>query len=227
MAPRSKKAARKGKKGGSNHQDLDVRGSNQLVPYDPKILWTDKMRLTTPVAAHVRIWRSYVDTGIVQSSTVVTYTARAFTVGAISDWGSLAAVFDQYRILAVEVLYQPRSQEAIVNSTTANLGHFYTVIDYDDATVLTSVGAATNYENVIVGTNTQAQRRCFKPRIAVAANGGGLFTSYANMAAQWIDAASSTVSHYGTKEVLEMGNTGALATFDVFVHMDLELRASR
>jgi len=224
-ATKNKQKKSKGRRSKTaKEESLGVSGSgSQLVPYNPMMLYTDSMKLTVPVKSEVVIMRSYIDSSVGQSSSAITYNARNFTFAQIGDYTNLAAVFDQYKILAVEVLYQPRNN---FENAAVNLGRFHTVLDYDDSTVLTSVSQATNYENCITGQNYQAQRRCLRPRIAVAAYSGS-FTSYANMADQWIDVASASVQHYGVKEVFEQGTVSYLNAMDVEVRVALALRASR
>jgi len=202
------------------------KGQNHLVPYNAMMTKTDSLQITAPTDQVYIVRRSYVDASVVQSSTGVTFNSRNFTLAQIGDATNLAAVFDQYKILAAEVQYTPRGNVNNVNSSNTNLGRLYTVADYDDSNNLTSVAQATNYDNMIVSENWQPQRRCIKPRQAIATYSGA-FTSFANVGAMWNDVASPSIQHYGLKEVIEQGTLTALAVFDVTVTLLLALRASR
>jgi len=56
----------------------------------------------------------------------------------------------------------------------------------------------------------------------------GAFAGYANLGAQWIDAASTTVQHYGVKTYVPGGAAGQtqLASWDVFVEYFIQFRKS-
>jgi hypothetical protein len=133
---------------------------------------------------------------ITSSNVAVTYGALSFTLAQLDQAASLAAVFDQYRIRMIEVNFEPVAN--FNTGPTASFGSLYTVIDYDDATPLTSVGQAADYSNCLIGQGFEKQRRVFEPHVAVAAYSGA-FTSFANEAAPWIDSNSGGVQHYGIK----------------------------
>jgi hypothetical protein len=60
------------------------------------------------------------------------------------NWSVLAAAFDEYRVLASEVMYNPINKY----STSSTKNPLYMCIDRDSTGALTSVGAATAYESV-------------------------------------------------------------------------------
>jgi hypothetical protein len=151
------------------------------------------------------------------------FTATAAT--SCTDFSSLAAVFDQYRINMIEIRLTPHAPNAFITSTQP-VGQLYTVLDYDDATALASGAAAVAYSDCIVSPPYANQRRCFRPRVALAAYSGA-FTSYANVASPWIDASSSTVNHYGVKTWIDPGAAGALAVYDLVVRTHFEFRSTR
>jgi hypothetical protein len=162
-----------------------------------------------------------------QSATVPQTSSYAFVANAsITDFTSWAAVFDQYRVLGIELFLEPSTTEALITGT-APLGRLYTVIDYDDSSALTSISAACAYDNCISTTLNQRQRRCFAPRVALAAYGTGAFTSYTNEAAPWIDCASGAVNHYGLKAIVDTGAAGALGVWNLLVRTHVEFRAAR
>jgi hypothetical protein len=107
--------------------------------------------------------------------------------------------WDQYMIEAVRFTIQPQNNAIglVTNSTTA-LELLYCVIDYDDSTALSTAANAMAYSNCVVLGPGESCERTFQPRMAVAAYAGA-FTSYGNVAPQWIDSASTGVQHYGIK----------------------------
>jgi hypothetical protein len=110
-----------------------------------------------------------------------------------------AGNYDQYKLLAVRVSIVPQNNAVgLVTNSTTGLVPLYCVIDYDDATVLTTAAQAEGYNNCITLGPGESLIRTFRPHMAIAAYSGS-FTSYANAEPMWIDAASNTVQHYGIK----------------------------
>jgi hypothetical protein len=140
-----------------------------------------------------------------------------FTSGGISfqfsdtpQYTSLASVFDQYRIDEVQLVFRPMFT-AQPQSTTASTQYvvptLYLVVDYDDATALSSASTAFEvYTNCNTST-TEVVSVSFRPHIAAAVYAGA-FTSFANLENQWIDAGSPSVQHYAIKYGIDAGGSG-------------------
>lgn len=88
----------------------------------------------------------------------------------------------------------------------------HSAVDYDDdaAPTASDVGidllrARPSYraENCSL---TRKLTYSWKPRLAVAAYGSGVFTSYANLPPVWLETASPSVAHYGYKFIFEVMN---------------------
>jgi len=141
----------------------------------------------------------FVNVGIITSNiATAVFAAFAFVASAIDQISSLTAVFDQYRIDELEVWFWPKIQPG--TGTISDPGLFATAVDYDDATALSTYNQALDYQNVLVSDGRQGHYHRFKPHAAIAAYSGA-FTSFANQASPWIDAASTGVQHYGVKGV--------------------------
>jgi len=138
-----------------------------------------------------------VGTVLTSSAALPIFGSLYFTAAAhLTQFTALSSVFDQYRIMEIEVWLQPTAASgSTLGSSTAS---FTSVIDYDDANTPLSMAALYNYENVIVGNTANGHYRKFKPHIAMAAF-SGTFGGYVNSADQWIDVASSGVQYYGMK----------------------------
>jgi len=136
-------------------------------------------------------------TTVLSSSAVAaTFTATYFTFSLIDQYASLALVFDQYKINLIETEWLPRVN---VISTLGNTpGVFRAVVDFDDVTVLSTVNAASDYENCISIEAYKSCKHTFVPHIAVAAY-QGTFAGYLNETSPWIDSSTPNVQHYGVK----------------------------
>jgi len=131
------------------------------------------------------------------NTTVAVFFTQYFTASMVDQISSLTAVFDQYRIDEIEVWFIPRIG-ASNEGATVDQGLFASVVDYDDATALSTFAQALDYSNVMVTNGRDGHYRRFKPHCAIAAYSGA-FTSFVNEPSPWIDAASTGVQHYGVK----------------------------
>jgi hypothetical protein len=145
-----------------------------------------------------------VEIGNIGSSTTSLGLFYALSLNAtthITQFSSWASVFDQYRIMEVEIWAIPIVQGTSSTVTAMNLSSFnvYTAIDYDNDTTPVGTAGLLQYSNVIVAPWTQGHYRKWRPHVASAIYGGGAFTSYANIESPWIDCTSANASHYGFK----------------------------
>lgn len=131
-----------------------------------------------------------------------------------SQLTALQGVFDQYKIEECEVWCEAQNQGGSSTPIPQIGGKLYSVVDYDDATNLSSVGQAMSYSNVVVTSLNQGHYRRWKPRIAMAAYQGAL-TAFANMSAQWIDIAYPNVAHYGMKFYTDFVTSTSNVSFDI------------
>jgi len=145
-----------------------------------------------------------------------TFAGTFFALSSMNDASEYAAVFDQYRIMAVEITIMPSTQ------TVAGLtGHLLSAIDYDDVASITP--ALNAQKSTVVISNLQdTVVRSFTPKIALAAYSGA-FTAYSvGPAHSWINTASPTVQHYGHK--LTANPTTAAISYDLYTRVWFQFR---
>lgn len=119
-----------------------------------------------------------------------------------------AGYWDQYKLLAVRFTIVPdQNAVGLFANATVSFTPLYCVIDYDDTNALGSTAAAVAYSNCIVLGAGESCERLFKPRMALGAYSGA-FSSFANVEDLWIDAASTTVQHYGVKLYIPAATAG-------------------
>jgi len=158
---------------------------------------------------------------LASSTTLETFTANLFRLSNLANDASFQAVFDQYRITEIEFYIIPNTKNL---NTSNDAGLMTSVIDYDDATNLTSVALANCYPNAIVTPGTLGHYHRFVPHIAVAAYSGA-FTSFTNVAPQWIDIASDSVQHFGVKTAWTA--TSVIMSYNIDVRYHFEFRNVR
>lgn len=165
---------------------------------------------------------------------VNSFTAAGFNF-KLSDFvpSDLTALFDQYRFCAIEFKMLPRIN-TLNSSVTASLPapqYIISSIDYDDSAAPASVAEVMQYSNCQTHAYDKPFIRRFRPNLAMGAYGSGVFASYANRTLQWIDAASTSVEHYGVKIASSTYSTGLNSanspSWDVVVKAYIEFRSVR
>lgn len=157
---------------------------------------------------------------ITTSTTVPVFRSHFFTIADCPDFASLSEIFDQYRIDRVEARFVPNISESLGSTPLA--GKAYSVIDFDDANLFTSITEPQEYSNCLVWEPTDPIQIAFAPHFAYAAYGSSVFGSFANSKPNWIDCASSTVQHYGIK--LAFTTTTTAVTYSVVFRYHVSFR---
>jgi len=136
--------------------------------------------------------------------------SRTFALNDLAQASSWTSVFDQYRIMQVEMWFRP---EGTINTATAT--SIYTVIDYDDGNLLASENAAQQYENVTITSINEGVYRRFRPHIAsVVYNSASVVNAFTNQPSQWIDSGYPAVPHYGFKALGTPGPSTVVFDFE-------------
>ncbi len=180
-------------------------------------------RLFRPISSSNMVFRVpqevLITSWLSSSNSAAVFASQYFTVSALDQITHLTAIFDQYRIVLVEIWLCPQQDESL--SYDVNLA---SVIDYDDATALTTYASALDYVNVVSTNGLVAHYRKFVPHCSLAAYSGS-FTSNANVAAPWIDAVSTSVQHYGFKVALSQSTQ--VLSYDMTYRLTTEWRNVR
>jgi len=120
-----------------------------------------------------------------------TFGSQAFKLNDLSQAASFQAIFDQYRIAAVEVWITTTSTTGISNPSA-----YTSVVDYDDAVVPSNVSQLLQYTNCAEVPLTNGVYFHFVPHAtATLQTGSGVET----VPAPWINSATPAVLHYGIK----------------------------
>lgn len=137
------------------------------------------------------------------SSSAPATGAYSFMLSQFPSAGLFSQLFDRYRIMAVNVQFQPNSGGIPPTSG----GPLITAIDYDDTN--TPTGELQQRDTAMQVPNGTYFERTLQPRIAAAAYSGA-FSSYANLPANtWLDTASAGVQYYGLKYYLPIQSGNA------------------
>jgi len=146
--------------------------------------------------------------GLTQTAVTNTASSYLFSLADLDQAADFVSLFDQYRITAVRIMFEPISNAVqLLDPTVTAPGILYSVIDYDDANNLTSIAQARSFANCLEASPGKSVCRTFVPRMALAAY-SGTFTSFANIAPHWIDTSNTGVQHYGVKVIVSPGLAG-------------------
>lgn len=139
----------------------------------------------------------WIDGGAVYPQTSAVGTSYVFKLSLIPGYTEIQAMWDFYRITAIDVLYSPASKCGPSAATTTSPG---TVMaagpDYDEST---AVNFATMLErqDTSVFSVFDSWELTFQPRASTVVYGNGVSSGYALApAGQWMDT-SADVSYYG------------------------------
>jgi hypothetical protein len=154
-----------------------------------------------PITNEVFTTRQISDgTEILASSSARSDTAYYFGLNGVDNVSNFANLFDQYRIDCIVAHIVPSNNAIQVpTQSTTEFVNLYCVIDYDDATSLSSTPSYREYDNCIELSPGESCKRVFQPRASLSAYAAGAFGAYSNVGGMWIDTASTSVQHYGLK----------------------------
>lgn len=140
--------------------------------------------------------------------------AIKFQINQLPSYTDFANLFERYRINHIDVVITPFSTTADLQSSGNQSSAFFlhSVIDTDDADPPTTADASgvdelrerPSYRMINCFQNMGRPLRWrVRPKIAMPAYGGGIFSSYTHQSPQWIDWTSPAVEHYGLKLMFE------------------------
>lgn len=130
---------------------------------------------------------------------VITPTASQFPAS------TFLSGFDKYRIISLTVVFKPIQN--VCNNPASFPGFIATVIDYDNATPLTSMSQALAYDTVQHVSMLETTIRNLEPSVAIASYAGGAFTGYivakGGRNGPWLDNVSNTTPYFGLKYITD------------------------
>lgn len=159
--------------------------------------------------------RTFESSAIPFSSAAQNY-AYSFKLTDLPNYGDFVSLYDQYMMTGVKIKLVPLNTQSsiipvwngtiVAQSSNISIPQCVSVIDYDDANVLTAKTQYFEYQNHKIFNCVNYHQRYFKPHVALGAYSGA-FTSYANKYNQWLDCDSNTVQHYGFKLFVDAANS--------------------
>jgi len=171
---------------------------------------------------------------MIQNSATTLNLAYAFSLDDIPGLSALTSEFDQYRIDRLRVHFKARNNAVnLVNIASPNsaVPTGYAVVDRDDATVLSGVSQAQEYNNCITFNGEEDFTVDLIPSITVATYASAAFSGYSPVPSNsiWLDVANTSIPAYGIK--ISLGGLTATTTsswvWDVIPEVILSFKAPR
>lgn len=157
-----------------------------------------------------------------QGSNANVFAGYAFTLADIANVASLSALFDQFRIDAVQLRFRSKNNAISVYNTAspnnAAVGPLI-VVDRDDNAAPTTLTELHQYDNCIDLASQDSCDLLIEPSITPSVFSGGAFSGYAveDAGKYWMDVANTTIPHYGVKLGIPALPTSTTNRFDWLV----------
>jgi hypothetical protein len=162
------------------------------------------------------------------TASAVTNLTFQFNLTNLPNYTNFQSVWDQYRIVAIRQTVVPQNNAiGLVTNTATTLLDLYSVIDYDNTSNLATVNTALAYDNCMIIAPGTSATRIFRPRVAAGVYTGSVFTGFANLEDTWLDSASPSVQHYGTKYLVPAAAAAQtlLQTWEIATEYWVEFRS--
>lgn len=127
-----------------------------------------------------------------------TYT---FSIANLSQITGFATLFDQYRIMAVKLTFQPAFNTYVAAGTAPySIPTAYTVIDLDDSSTPTSINTLREFETCKIHNCSRWFSRYLKPRFSSPIYQSSTVTAYGlGPKNQWLDLAYQDIPYFALK----------------------------
>lgn len=138
-----------------------------------------------------------------------THSSMEFKLSDLPGYQEFTNLFDQYKICGIKAkfVYDKSSALTLMAPTEltdtlafyGSLPNLYTVIDYNDKTVLSTQGQYLEYQNCHINRMDKPTKRYFKPKISYEITSGITSGYAAGNKNPWVDSNYPDVRHYGLK----------------------------
>lgn len=138
--------------------------------------------------------------------------SMVFKLTDVPNWQEFQALYDSYKLKAVKVSFIPVSNVTLGNSVpleeqTSHLNRIYTVFDYNDKTVPSTLNSLREYQNCRWGSNNRVHKRFLYPKpLMTISEGGGSYGVAQFGKSPWISMASDQTEFYGIKYGIQHTN---------------------
>lgn len=149
-----------------------------------------------------------------------------FQAGDLSEISSFTSIYDQYRIIRVELDLRAVTQPGVTATTAPAYAFLFIVNDFDDSVALASASLALNYKNVCILSPGQHHKRSIVPHVNTAVGSSSILAS-GSVPCPWLDCADTAVPHYGTKIAVTQSSSTNLTSWFLWAKYTIQFRMVR
>lgn len=200
----------------AHHAALAQEGQNISRVFNPSA--SRPMPTQVGLEQRITVSMNQLLPAFITSGATPQYYGSPFALNFFANYTEYTGLFDQYRFEQLEVWLTPSI--VLINGL---VGEIASAIDLDDGNTPTSLVTVNGKAGAMTTGCMAGQYHRWKPHIALAAY-SSVFTSFSNRVADWIDAASPGVQHYGLK-VATTATTGTSIPYDLNVRAIVSFRA--
>lgn len=170
-------------------------------------------------------FQKLIDGGVVTSTSVADgLYADNFSLANLSEASSFTSIYDQYRIVSVELDLVALTQPAVTAATAVPYSFCAVVVDLDDASPLASFSLALNYANLALLPPGRGINKRIKPHVNAETNTS---SAVVNLTSPWLDASDTTVPHFGFKIAVKQSTSTFVSSWYRWYKLVFEFRAVR
>lgn len=172
------------------------------------------LRASTLLKYNVHMYRRFGTPDVLSlpSNTVSSITSYQFTLGAVTGASELTALYDQYQIVGVKMMFQlinnpdaNRQMASDANNNTANIfPKIWLCRDYDDSgTETINALQQRNGTKCFILRPNQMIKYYVRPAVRSQLYLDGVTSASSPEWKKWLDCSTSSVPHYGVKVALD------------------------
>jgi len=171
----------------------------------------------------------FTGSAVISTAATTQFGAVTFQLSDLPAATSLSTLYDKYRFKSVEVLFRATGMQMNTSTGGSNdAPDFTTVIDFDNASVPTTITQLQRYSTAKVTTATSNHYRHFLPRTVRPVYISGVSTGYAEGdATEWLDLSYPNIPHYALLYALGFGGSNSTFALIPTIKYVVEFAASR
>lgn len=149
----------------------------------------------------------------------------SFTLADVADYTNYVSVWDQYKIVGVDIVILPVTNLSPAGTSPA-YAFLYIAPDYDDATAPANSTTMLSYSSLAVVGPCEKYSFTIRPSVDIATTTSAASAITGSMAIEspWIDCSESDVTHYGIKAAVTQSTSTNLTAWNMFCRYRIQFR---
>lgn len=151
------------------------------------------------------------------------FYSSAFTLASVPNHTDFTNLYDQYKIEKIRWTLMPRQTVTTgVGVSQVASAPVFSVLDFDDANVPTSIGQLMQYQNLKTTRGLSNHTRVLVPCVQVQTQNAGGAAAFGMIKRRpWLDCADDTVQHNAIKLAFQAPTGGVSISYDLKVEYTL------